>query len=68
MMLVMSRRNSESILICPDEHTDPRLTLADLFKNGPIEITIFSACDKRVKMGVQAPKQLSIWRKDIAAT
>ena len=39
------------------------MTLADLFRNGPIEITIFSSNNNRVKMGVQAPEQLSIWRK-----
>jgi sRNA-binding carbon storage regulator CsrA len=43
------------------------MTLADLFKSGPIEITIFSSNGKRVKMGVQAPEQLSIWRKQAAA-
>lgn len=66
-MLIVSRRDSESILIRPDEGIDPNLTLADLFENGPIEIVVFSACDNRVKMGVRAPRQLSIRRKDAAA-
>ncbi len=39
------------------------MTLGDLFENGPIEITIFSSNGNRVKMGVQAPEQLAIWRK-----
>ncbi len=62
-MLIVSRRDAESILIRPGEDIDPSMTLADLFSNGPIEITIFSSNSKRVKMGVQAPEQLSIWRK-----
>jgi len=62
-MLIVSRRDAESILIRPGEGIDPKLTLADLFRNGPIEITIFSSGTNRVKMGVQAPEQLSIWRK-----
>ncbi len=66
-MLIVKRRDSESILIRPDDKTDMSMTLADLFSNGPIEITIFSSNDKRVKMGVQAPQELSIWRKDTAA-
>lgn len=66
-MLIVKRRDSESILIRPDDETDMSMTLADLFSNGPIEITIFSSNDKRVKMGVQAPQELSIWRKDTAA-
>jgi sRNA-binding carbon storage regulator CsrA len=66
-MLIVSRRDAESILIRPVEDIDPSMTLADLFRNGPIEITIFSSGSNRVKMGVQAPKQLSIWRKSAAA-
>lgn len=65
-MLIVSRRDSESILIRPGENIDPKMTLADLFKAGPIEITIFSSGANRVKMGVQAPEQLSIWRKGAA--
>jgi sRNA-binding carbon storage regulator CsrA len=63
-MLIVSRRDAESILIKPGDGIDTSMTLADLFKNGPIEITIFSSGNNRVKMGVQAPEQLSIWRKD----
>ena len=64
MMLIVSRKDSESILISPGDDIDPKMTLADLFRTGPIEITVFSTGPKRVKMGVQAPEQLSIWRKD----
>ena len=66
-MLIVSRRDAESILIRPSEGVDPNMTLADLFKSGPIEIRIFSSNGKRVKMGVQAPEQLSIWRKQAVA-
>ena len=66
-MLVVSRKNTESILIRPEADIDPKLTLADLFDNGPIEITIFSSDGRRVTMGVQAPRELSIRRKDSAA-
>ncbi len=62
-MLIVSRRDDESILIRPGDGADPSMTLADLFSNGPIEITIFSSNSKRVKMGVQAPDELMIWRK-----
>ena len=66
-MLIVSRKDAESILIRPGDDIDPQMTLADLFKTGPIEITIFSSNGNRVKMGVQAPAQLSIWRKDAEA-
>ncbi|MBT8098762.1 MAG: carbon storage regulator [Gammaproteobacteria bacterium] len=65
-MLVVSRRDDESIEIRPGDGIDPSMTLADLFKTGPIEITIFSSNGNRVKMGVQAPEQLCIWRKSAA--
>jgi len=66
-MLIVSRRDAESILIRPGDGIDPSMTLGDLFSGGPIEITIFSSGNNRVKMGVQAPEQLSIWRKDTVA-
>ncbi|MDJ0941697.1 MAG: carbon storage regulator [Woeseiaceae bacterium] len=66
-MLIVSRKDAESIEIRPGEGIDPKMTLADLFASGPIEITIFSATGNRVKMGVQAPDELCIWRKKAAA-
>ena len=63
-MLIVTRKDSESILIKPGDGIDPDMTLRDLFESGPIEITVFSTGQKRVKMGVQAPTQLTIWRKD----
>lgn len=63
-MLIVSRKDEESIEIRPGDGIDPDMTLADLFASGPIEITIFSATANRVKMGVQAPTELCIWRKN----
>jgi len=62
-MLIVSRKDTESIEIRPTDDIDPQMTLADLFKAGPIEITIFSSGKNRVKMGVRAPDVLCIWRK-----
>ena len=66
-MLIVSRRDAESIEIRPADNIDLSMTLGDLFRGGPIEITIFSSNNNRVKMGVQAPEQLSIWRKKAVA-
>jgi sRNA-binding carbon storage regulator CsrA len=63
-MLVVSRRSDESILIKLADGVDSNLTLADLFANGPIEITLLGGNGRRVKMGIAAPPQLSIRRKD----
>lgn len=63
-MLIISRKDLESIQISPADNIDANTTIADLFRNGPIEITIFTTGQQRVKMGVQAPEQLRIWRND----
>ncbi|MEN7342604.1 MAG: carbon storage regulator [Pseudomonadota bacterium] len=63
-MLIVSRRNAESILIEPAKDIDPTMTVQEVFGDGPIEITVFSGAGHRVKMGVAAPRSLSIWRKD----
>jgi sRNA-binding carbon storage regulator CsrA len=65
-MLVLSRRPDESILIQPAEGADASMTLAQLFANGPIQITLLGGSGRRVKMGIEAPEQLAIRRKDIA--
>lgn len=63
-MLIISRKDAESILIRPADGLDPQMTVAELFADGPVEITVFAAARNRVKMGVQAPVQLCIWRID----
>jgi len=63
---VLSRRADESIVIQPAEGTDVNMTLQQLFANGPILITLLGGSGKRVKMGIEAPEQLAIRRKDVA--
>jgi sRNA-binding carbon storage regulator CsrA len=64
-MLVLSRRADESITIQPADGVDVSMTMAQLFANGPIQITLLGGTGKRVKMGIEAPEQLSIRRKDV---
>jgi sRNA-binding carbon storage regulator CsrA len=63
-MLVLSRRADESIVIQPADGADTQMTLAELFANGPIQITLLGGTGKRVKVGINAPVQLAIRRKD----
>ncbi len=65
-MLVLSRRADESILILPADDADGSMTLAELFANGPIQITLLGGTGRRIKMGIEAPEQLAIRRKDVA--
>lgn len=63
-MLVLTRRADESIVIQPADGTDTRMTLEELFAQGPIQITLLGGSGRRVKMGIEAPAQLAIRRKD----
>jgi sRNA-binding carbon storage regulator CsrA len=65
-MLVLSRRADESIVIQPADGVDVSMTMAQLFANGPIQITMLGGTGRRVKVGIEAPEQLAIRRKDIA--
>lgn len=61
-MLVLSRRTDESIEIQPEDGADMNMTLAQLFADGPILIMLLGGTGRRLKMGIEAPKQLSIRR------
>ena len=63
-MLVITRRPAESILIRLAAGVDDALALKDLFAHGPIEIMFLGADGARFKMGITAPLELSIWRKN----
>jgi len=53
-------------VIQPADNADGNMTVAELFANGPIQITLLGGTGRRVKMGIDAPEQLAIRRKDIA--
>jgi sRNA-binding carbon storage regulator CsrA len=63
-MLVVSRRSDEAIVIQLADGANGNLTLNDLFAKGPIEITLLGGNGRRVKMGIAAPPELCIRRKD----
>jgi sRNA-binding carbon storage regulator CsrA len=65
-MLVLSRRTDESIVIQPAAGADESMTLAQLFAHGPILITLLGGSGRRIKIGIEAPEQLSIQRRDAA--
>ena len=64
IMLVVSRRADETIEIKLADGADGTLTLNDLFAKGSIEITLLGGNGRRVKMGIEAPPELSIRRVD----
>ena len=65
-MLVLTRRTDESFVIELAEGVHGSMTVAELFADGPILITLLGGSGRRVKVGIEAPDQLSIRRKDFA--
>lgn len=50
-MLVLTREEKESIILGPAE--------------GRIEVTIMDVCGGKVRLGIEAPKSVSVHRKEI---
>lgn len=65
-MLVLTRRQGQSILIQPASQLDPSTTIADLFAQGPIEVAILGIDGKQIKVGIDAPQTLSVLRNELA--
>jgi sRNA-binding carbon storage regulator CsrA len=61
-MLVVSRKENESIKIEPLEGVDPSLTLREVFAQGPILLTLRHVGPRRVRIVIDAPAVLKIMR------
>jgi sRNA-binding carbon storage regulator CsrA len=65
-MLVVSRKKNEWIRIEPIEGLDPKLTLRDVFADRPIIVKVMHV-GRRVRLIIDAPPALKIWRASPAA-
>lgn len=61
-MLVVSRKENESIKIEPLDGIDPSMTLQEAFAQGPIVLTLKHVGARRVRIVVEAPGALRIMR------
>lgn len=61
-MLVITRRAKDVITIEPVRGFDTTKTVQELFTGGAIEITLLEVGDHRVKVAINAPTDLQIWR------
>lgn len=61
-MLIIKRKGDEAITIEPMDGVDRSQTVGELFSEGPIEITLFDVGHRAVKVAIEAPRQLKIWR------
>jgi sRNA-binding carbon storage regulator CsrA len=64
-MLVLMRREQESLLIYPEDNIPEDMTVAELFANGPLEVKVTSTNDFQCKLGIKAPSELAIVRNEI---
>jgi len=65
-VLVVSRKENESIRIEPLEGIDPNLTLGEVFAQGAIVLTLTHVGPRRVRIVIEAPSALKIMRGEIA--
>ena len=63
-MLVISRKVQESIRIEPAVGLDPLLTLREVFQDRPIIFTLVHVGQRRVRVMIDAPAPLKVWRSD----
>jgi hypothetical protein len=61
-MLVISRKENEVISIEPAAGLDPSLTLRDAFSRGPIVVRLVRVGGRRVRLAIDGPPELRVWR------
>jgi len=66
-MLILTRKPGQLLKISPKSSLDPRTTIAELFRDGPIEILVSRIDDGQVRIGIQAHSDLLIARDDMEA-
>lgn len=66
-MLVVSRKENEWIKIEPIEGLDPNLTLREVFTDGAVVVRVVHV-GRRVRLVIDAPAALKIWRGPQAGT
>ena len=64
-MLVLSRKENEVILICPSLDVDPDMTVAGLFKDGPIKLRLNKIVKGQEKVSLDVPRALQIARDEL---
>ena len=64
-MLVLTRRQGEYITVYPAGDVDPGMTVAELFKDGPMEIHVGSINKNQVRLNFKAPRELLLLRNEL---
>jgi len=62
LMLIIKRKAQDIITISPVEGMDTSLPISEIFDHGPIEIKLLEVGRRQVKVAIDAPPLLQIWR------
>lgn len=66
-MLIIKRKAQDSITIAPQDGFDTGRPVSELFEGKAITITMLEVGRRQVKVAVDAPPNLQIWRGDRSA-
>ena len=62
---MLFRKKDESFYIDLQEGVDKNMTVGELFANGAIEVQVAQLKNNGVKIGIKAPDQLLVLRKEL---
>lgn len=65
-MLVLTRKAQERLLISSSKAIDPKMTVKELFAKGPLKITVVEIDRNRVRLGIDAHRDLDILRWEVS--
>jgi len=64
-MLILTRRVGQSFIIAPGTSLDPATSIGELFRQGPIEVSVSSVRGGRVKLNIVADRRFLILREEL---
>ncbi len=64
-MLNLSRREGEELIFKPDPDIDPKMTVEELFADGPISVFVEKFVSNKVKLSIDAPDSIKILRGEL---
>ena len=67
-MLILTRRVGQRFIVAPGSAIDPKMTVAELFRQGPIEVCVAAVSGSRVKLNIEADRRLLILREELCDT
>lgn len=64
-MLILSRYRGQSVLLMPHPELDPKTPIGDLFRHGPIKVSILDIGPNRMRLGIDAPPGIAVLRQEL---